>query len=119
MESLLKGVHHITLCVGGAQQDVDFFTKVLGQRMVKQTVLMDGSIPIYHLYYANADVELGSVATSLTSIGRCSATAEPRIPSPTFSVYASAAELTFGSWSPTNAIGSRSSPSRRTTRQLW
>ena len=64
MESLLKGVHHITLCVGGAQQDVDFFTKVLGQRMVKQTVLMDGSIPIYHLYYANADVELGSFATS-------------------------------------------------------
>jgi glyoxalase family protein len=25
---------------------------------------MDGSIPIYHLYYANADVELGSVATT-------------------------------------------------------
>ena len=64
MESLVKGVHHITLCVGGAQEDVDFFTKVLGQRLVKQTVLMDGSIPIYHLYYANADVELGSVCTT-------------------------------------------------------
>ena len=64
MESLLKGVHHITLCAGGAQEDVDFFTKILGQRLVKQTVLMDGSIPIYHLYYANADVELGSVATT-------------------------------------------------------
>ena len=64
MESLVKGVHHITLCPGGAQEDVDFFTKVLGQRMVKQTVLMDGSIPIYHLYYANADVEIGSVATT-------------------------------------------------------
>jgi glyoxalase family protein len=64
MESLVKGVHHITLCAGGAQEDVDFFTKVLGQRLVKQTVLMDGSIPIYHLYYANADVELGSVATT-------------------------------------------------------
>jgi glyoxalase family protein len=64
MESLVKGVHHITLCPGGAQEDVDFFTKVLGQRLVKQTVLMDGSIPIYHLYYANADVELGSVATT-------------------------------------------------------
>jgi glyoxalase family protein len=64
MESLVKGVHHITLCPGGAQEDVDFFTKVLGQRLVKQTVLMDGSIPIYHLYYANADVEIGSVATT-------------------------------------------------------
>src|SRR5206468_512782 len=58
MESLVKGVHHITLCPGGAQEDVDFFTKVLGQRLVKQTVLMDGSIPIYHLYYANADFEV-------------------------------------------------------------
>ena len=64
MEALVKGVHHITLCPGGAQEDVDFFTKVLGQRLVKQTVLMDGSIPIYHLYYANADVEIGSVATT-------------------------------------------------------
>ena len=64
METLVKGVHHITLCPGGAQEDVDFFTKVLGQRLVKQTVLMDGSIPIYHLYYANADVDLGSVATT-------------------------------------------------------
>ena len=45
MDTRLKGIHHITLCPGGAQEDVDFFTKVLGQRLVKQTVLMDGSIP--------------------------------------------------------------------------
>ena len=50
MKSLLQGVHHITLCPGGAQQDIDFFTTVLGQRLVKQTVLMDGNIPIYHFY---------------------------------------------------------------------
>src|SRR5207249_7804538 len=64
MTSLVQGVHHITLCPGGAQQDVDFFTQVLGQRLVKQTVLMDGSIPIYHLYYGNADADVGSIATS-------------------------------------------------------
>jgi len=64
MESLVKGVHHITLCPGGAQEDVDFFTKVLAQRLVKQTVLMDGSIPIYHLYYGNADADIGSIATT-------------------------------------------------------
>jgi glyoxalase family protein len=64
MTTLVKGIHHITLCPGGAQEDVDFFTKVLAQRMVKQTVLMDGSIPIYHLYYGNADAEVGSIATS-------------------------------------------------------
>lgn len=58
------GYHHITACAGGAQQDVDFFTHVVGQRLVKQTVLMDGSFPHYHLYYANANAEPGSVMTT-------------------------------------------------------
>ena len=60
----LTGYHHITACAGGAQEDVNFFTQVVGQRMAKQTVLMDGSIPIYHLYYTNANLEPGSVMTS-------------------------------------------------------
>ena len=64
MTTQLKGIHHITLCPGNAQQDLDFFTQVLGQRLVKQTVLMDGRIPIYHLYYGNADADVGSIATS-------------------------------------------------------
>ena len=64
MQTFVQGVHHITLCPGGAQEDVDFFTKVLGQRLVKQTVLMDGSIPIYHRYHANADVEIVPLATT-------------------------------------------------------
>jgi len=64
MSTLVKGLHHITLCPGGAQEDVDFFTQVMGQRLVKQTVLMDGSIPIYHLYYGNADADIGSITTT-------------------------------------------------------
>ena len=64
MQTFVHGVHHITLCPGRAQEDVDFFTQVLGQRLVKQTVLMDGTIPIYHLYYGNADADVGSIATS-------------------------------------------------------
>ena len=60
----LTGYHHITACAGGAQEDVDFFTGVVGLRMVKQTVLMDGSIPIYHLYYSNASIDPGSVMTT-------------------------------------------------------
>src|SRR5450432_2492623 len=60
----LTGYHHITACAGGAQEDVDFFTKVVGLRMAKQTVLMDGKIPIYHLYYTNKNLEPGSVMTS-------------------------------------------------------
>lgn len=64
MDRLVTGIHHITLCPGSAQDDVDFFTGVLGQRLVKQTVLLDGNIPVYHFYYGNADAEPGSIATS-------------------------------------------------------
>lgn len=64
MDTLVTGIHHITLCPGAAQEDIDFFTQVLGQRLVKQTVLMDGSIPVYHFYYGNADAEPGSITTS-------------------------------------------------------
>ena len=63
MDTRLKGIHHITLCPAGAQEDVDFFTTVLGLRLVKQTVLMDGSIPVYHFYYGNADADPGSILT--------------------------------------------------------
>jgi len=60
----VMGFHHITACAGGAQEDVDFFTGVVGQRLVKQTVLMGISYPIYHLYYSNANVEPGSIMTT-------------------------------------------------------
>jgi glyoxalase family protein len=46
MSTLLKGIHHITSCAGGAQEDIDFLTQVLAQRLVKQTLQMDGRIPI-------------------------------------------------------------------------
>ncbi len=60
----LTGYHHITACAAGAQEDVDFFTQAVGLRMAKQTVLMDGRIPVYHLYYSNANLEPGSVMTT-------------------------------------------------------
>ena len=58
------GYHHITACAGGAQEDVNFFTGVVGQRLAKQTVLMDGKFPHYHLYYSNAGIEPGSIMTT-------------------------------------------------------
>jgi glyoxalase family protein len=64
MASLVKGIHHITVCASGAQEDVDFMTKVVGQRLIKQTVLFDGRYAHYHLYYANANAEVGSVYTT-------------------------------------------------------
>lgn len=64
MAHLLSGIHHVTANVAGAQEDVDFFTIIVGQRMVKQTVLFDGPDPIYHLYYANRHAEIGTVMTT-------------------------------------------------------
>jgi len=64
MDYPLTGYHHITACAGGAQEDVNFFTQAVGLRMAKQTVLMDGKIPVYHLYYSNARIEPGSVMTT-------------------------------------------------------
>ena len=60
----ITGVHHITLCASTAQEDIDFITKVMGQRLIKQTVLFDGRYAHYHLYYANANAEVGSVLTT-------------------------------------------------------
>ncbi len=55
--------HHITLSVGGAQDDYDFHTKVLGLKSVKKTALYDGDEPIHHLYYGN---DIGDVSTLIT-----------------------------------------------------
>jgi len=61
---VIRGIHHITLCASGAQEDVDFLSQVLGLRLIKQTVLFDGRYAHYHLYYANANAEIGSVLTT-------------------------------------------------------
>jgi glyoxalase family protein len=60
----LLGSHHVTLSVGSAQEDVDFHLKVLGLRFIKRTVLFDGSLPVYHLYYSNAGGDPSSVITT-------------------------------------------------------
>jgi glyoxalase family protein len=61
---VIRGTHHLTFCVGGAQEDYDFHVRLLGLKSVKKTVLFDGEIPIYHLYYGN---DLGDASTLLTS----------------------------------------------------
>jgi glyoxalase family protein len=86
MPTLIKGLHHITLCPAGAQQDIDFFTQVMGQRLVKQTVLMDGSIPIYHLYYGNTDAEIGSIATTFPYAGKAGRAGSGQVSATSYSV---------------------------------
>ena len=60
----IRGTHHLTFCVGGAQEDYDFHVRLLGLKSVKKTVLFDGEIPIYHLYYGN---RVGDASTLLTA----------------------------------------------------
>ncbi len=62
--SIIKGFHHLTACVSGAQEDVDFYVKLLGQSLVKKTVLLDGEEPVYHLYYGNSEGDAGTLVTS-------------------------------------------------------
>ncbi len=56
--------HHITIATGGAQEDYDFHTKVLGFKSVKKTAFYDGPKPIYHLYYGNDTGEESSLVTT-------------------------------------------------------
>ncbi len=57
MSDRIQGLHHITLCTGTAQGDVNFFVKTLGLRLMKRTLLYDGAEPIFHLYFGD---ELGT-----------------------------------------------------------
>jgi len=62
--SYIAGSHHLTMSVGGAQEDAEFHVGALGLRMIKRTVLFDGKVPIYHLYYGNADGDPSAVLTT-------------------------------------------------------
>lgn len=58
----LLGLHHITAIAGDAQRNYDFYTKVLGLRLVKKTVNFDDP-QTYHFYFGD---EGGSPGTILT-----------------------------------------------------
>jgi len=58
----LEGIHHITAVTGNAPQNVDFYARVLGLRMVKKTVNQDDP-SVYHLFYADEEGRAGSDIT--------------------------------------------------------
>jgi glyoxalase family protein len=62
MTNNINGIHHITAISGDAQRNLDFYTRVLGLRMVKKTVNFDDP-GTYHFYYGN---ETGTPGTILT-----------------------------------------------------
>lgn len=58
----IAGIHHVTAMAGDPQANADFYTGVLGLRLVKKTVNYDDP-GTYHLYYGD---ELGRPGTLLT-----------------------------------------------------
>lgn len=58
----LKGLHHVTAITSSAEKNYEFFTYVLGMRLVKKTVNQD-DIQTYHLFFAD---DKGSPGTDMT-----------------------------------------------------
>ena len=58
----LEGIHHITAITGDAQRNLDFYTRIMGLRLVAKTVNQDDP-SVYHLFYAD---ELGRPGAEIT-----------------------------------------------------
>ncbi|MDN3363555.1 ring-cleaving dioxygenase [Priestia megaterium] len=58
----LLGLHHVSILTGKAEKNYQFFTKVLGMRLVKKTVNQDNT-QSYHLFYADGEGTPGTEVT--------------------------------------------------------
>src|ERR1700716_2008725 len=58
----LLGIHHVTAVTARASDNLRFYTRALGMRLVKKTVNQD-DVSAYHLFYADAK---GSPGTDVT-----------------------------------------------------
>ncbi|WP_392455643.1 ring-cleaving dioxygenase [Chryseomicrobium aureum] len=62
MKKQTAGIHHITAIVGHPQENVDFYGRVLGLRLVKKTVNFDDP-GTYHLYFGDKGGRPGTIIT--------------------------------------------------------
>jgi glyoxalase family protein len=58
----LDGIHHITAITGDAPRNVDFYTRVIGLRLVAKSVNQDDP-SVYHLFYADEHAQPGADLT--------------------------------------------------------
>ena len=58
----LAGLHHVTAVTADPARNLDFYTRVLGLRLVKKTVNQD-DVRAYHLFYGDA---IGNPGTEVT-----------------------------------------------------
>ncbi len=62
MEDKILGLHHITAISGNAKRTLEFYTKILGLRLVKKTVNFDDP-GTYHFYFGDKKGTPGSILT--------------------------------------------------------
>ena len=62
MEDSILGLHHITAIAGNAKRTREFYTKILGLRLVKKTVNFDDP-GTYHFYFGDEKGTPGSILT--------------------------------------------------------
>ncbi|MPT32876.1 MAG: ring-cleaving dioxygenase [Chryseobacterium sp.] len=62
MENRILGLHHITAIADNAKRNLDFYTQVLGLRLVKKTVNFDDP-GTYHFYFGNEEGTPGTILT--------------------------------------------------------
>lgn len=68
MTTGIRGLHHVTATVSGAQEDLDFYTGLLGLRLVKKTVNFDNH-HVYHFYYGDESGTPGTIWTTFPYLG--------------------------------------------------
>ncbi len=69
IKQLIQGLHHVTATVGNAQADYQFYTHLLGLRLVKKTVNFDNN-QVYHFYYGNEQGQPGTIMTTFPYEGQ-------------------------------------------------
>jgi glyoxalase family protein len=57
-----SGIHHVTAIAGPARRNLEFYTRVLGLRLVKRTVNFDDP-GTYHFYYGDEAGQPGTILT--------------------------------------------------------
>ncbi|HZJ87115.1 MAG TPA: ring-cleaving dioxygenase [Erysipelothrix sp.] len=62
MPKQLKGIHHVTAITSSAEKIYDFYTHILGMRLVKKNVNQD-DLTSFHLFFAD---DKGSAGTDMT-----------------------------------------------------
>jgi glyoxalase family protein len=62
MAGTISGIHHVTAIAGEPQRNLDFYTGVLGLRLVKLTVNYDDPAT-YHFYFGDVEGRPGTILT--------------------------------------------------------